>query len=254
MTRETRIGLVVGLLFIIAFGLVLSELTGTASGLREPGIASGDESFDGSPVPVSDPPPTVVRRTLAAEREGIDDQSPQEQTDEGGDDHAETVVIDRTNDRERVDNTRRQTRVGATYTVRSGDTLIGISERFYGSGRHYRRILEANADRIDDPSALMVGQELLIPPAPGADTSGGVREMSLDELRAHFGAGGRQTSTGGDAPQTYTVRSGDNLTKIARRFYGDDSRDAVMKIYRANRDVLSAPDVLPLGAELKIPR
>ena len=36
MTRETRIGLLVGLMFIVLFGLVLSELTGTTSAPAKP--------------------------------------------------------------------------------------------------------------------------------------------------------------------------------------------------------------------------
>ena len=42
MTRETRIGLLVGLMFIILFGLVLSELTGNASGPARPAPAEAN--------------------------------------------------------------------------------------------------------------------------------------------------------------------------------------------------------------------
>ncbi|MGB2822248.1 MAG: hypothetical protein WBF17_14785, partial [Phycisphaerae bacterium] len=43
MTKETRIGLLVGLLFIVAFGLVLSELTGPDS--SPPAPAAAEENF-----------------------------------------------------------------------------------------------------------------------------------------------------------------------------------------------------------------
>jgi LysM repeat protein len=56
------------------------------------------------------------------------------------------------------------------------------------------------------------------------------------------------TTTGG---QTYIVKSGDTLAKISQRFYGNTS-DWV-KIYDANRDVLSRPEDLRVGQELKIP-
>jgi nucleoid-associated protein YgaU len=48
-----------------------------------------------------------------------------------------------------------------TYTVRPGDTLEGISLRFYGSGRYWRRIAERN--RIADPLRLRVGARLSLP-------------------------------------------------------------------------------------------
>ena len=51
-----------------------------------------------------------------------------------------------------------------TYTVKSGDTLSIIAEEFYGDASLDDLIAEANG--IDDPTAISVGQELVIPPAP----------------------------------------------------------------------------------------
>lgn len=51
--------------------------------------------------------------------------------------------------------------VETAYTVKSGDTLEGISRRFYGTGRHWRRIAERNG--IDDPLCLRIGIRLAIP-------------------------------------------------------------------------------------------
>ena len=45
----------------------------------------------------------------------------------------------------------------------------------------------------------------------------------------------------------HTVREGDTLFSIARQYYGDPERFGL--IYQANRGVLRAPDVLPVGAE-----
>jgi nucleoid-associated protein YgaU len=45
--------------------------------------------------------------------------------------------------------------------------------------------------------------------------------------------------------------SGDTLTRISSRYYGTWAR--WQDIYNANRDKLRDADVLPLGAELKIP-
>ena len=49
------------------------------------------------------------------------------------------------------------------YTVAAGDTLSKISAHFYGSPSHYMKIAEANG--IDNPNLIQVGQELDIPAA-----------------------------------------------------------------------------------------
>ncbi|HEV8211231.1 MAG TPA: LysM peptidoglycan-binding domain-containing protein [Vicinamibacterales bacterium] len=60
------------------------------------------------------------------------------------------------------------------------------------------------------------------------------------------------TARGGDvAEETYTVKSGDTLSKIAKHFLGD--ANAYNDIFEANRDQLSDPDKIKPGQVLKIP-
>jgi nucleoid-associated protein YgaU len=56
-----------------------------------------------------------------------------------------------------------------------------------------------------------------------------------------------------NAPKThtYTVKSGDTLSKIAKEHLGD--ANAYMKIFDANKDQLSDPDKIKPGQVLKIP-
>jgi LysM repeat protein len=49
---------------------------------------------------------------------------------------------------------------------------------------------------------------------------------------------------------TYTVVSGDTLSKIAKRFYGNAGD--YTKIFAANRDQLSDPDKINVGQVLKL--
>jgi nucleoid-associated protein YgaU len=56
---------------------------------------------------------------------------------------------------------------------------------------------------------------------------------------------------GAPAPRTYTVQSGDTLSKIAKQHLGD--ANAYMKIFDANKDQLSDPDKIKPGQVLKIP-
>ncbi|WP_421567982.1 LysM peptidoglycan-binding domain-containing protein [Stenotrophomonas sp. PD6] len=50
---------------------------------------------------------------------------------------------------------------------------------------------------------------------------------------------------------TYTVKSGDSLSKIAKHELGD--ANAWKKIFEANRDVLDDPDKIFPGQTLKLP-
>jgi nucleoid-associated protein YgaU len=53
------------------------------------------------------------------------------------------------------------------------------------------------------------------------------------------------------AQTTYTVKSGDTLSKIAKEHLGD--ANAYMKIFDVNKDQLSDPDKIKPGQVLKIP-
>jgi nucleoid-associated protein YgaU len=53
------------------------------------------------------------------------------------------------------------------------------------------------------------------------------------------------------APRTYTVKSGDTLSRIAKEHLGD--ANAYMRIFELNRDQLSDPDKIKPGQVLKLP-
>jgi nucleoid-associated protein YgaU len=55
----------------------------------------------------------------------------------------------------------------------------------------------------------------------------------------------------GPGSMIYRVQDGDTLSSVARRFLG--SADRYNDVFNANQDVLSDPDLLPVGTELKIP-
>ena len=55
----------------------------------------------------------------------------------------------------------------------------------------------------------------------------------------------------GQRPRTHKVVDGDTLRALAERYLG--SADQARVIYDANRNVLSRPEILPIGVELTIP-
>ena len=73
-------------------------------------------------------------------------------------------------------------------------------------------------------------------------------DISVDSSRAMGAAAGGGS---GQSGQTYTVKSGDNLSKISKQFYGDPNE--YMRIFYANRDKLNDPDRIQVGQQLTIP-
>src|SRR4026208_1531298 len=73
-------------------------------------------------------------------------------------------------------------------------------------------------------------------------------DISVSASRAMGAAAGGGQSGGG---QTYEVKSGDNLSKISKQFYGDANE--YMRIFYANRDMLKDPDKIQVGQKLVIP-
>ncbi len=64
-------------------------------------------------------------------------------------------------------------------------------------------------------------------------------------------AGASAGSTHAAGGQTYTVKSGDSLSKISQQFYGDAHE--YMRIFYANKDKVSDPNKIQPGMELTIP-
>lgn len=118
---------------------------------------------------------------------------------------------------------------GTVYGVVAGDSLWEIAENAYGSGYNWVDIAQEN--NLSNPGFLLVGQKLTLPKVtPRLIT----KEESLPEVTE------------------YVVKSGDSLSKIALKTYGD--MFAWEKIWEANKGEISNPDLLEIGMNLVIPR
>ncbi|MEM9414451.1 MAG: LysM peptidoglycan-binding domain-containing protein [Planctomycetota bacterium] len=123
--------------------------------------------------------------------------------------------------------------IPATYTIQAGDMLVTIAERYYGTQAAWEAIAQANP--TVDPTRLRVGQELRLP-----------RLDAVERPRTEPPA---PTPGRRDA---YTVRAGDNLYRIAQRFYNDAEKWDI--IYNHNRDLIGDdPGKLREGMTLVIP-
>jgi nucleoid-associated protein YgaU len=199
MTRETRIGLLVGLGFIVMFGLVLTELTGTGKPSPLPSNLKDDTAFLAKVTPASDVSPAVINPLGSPPRLGpptpsggtpLTASSPQSPSPSEPPEEPQVVaVVQRTADAPLPAASTPQPPVAAglpeqakitpaadvspvaaaaparTYTVQPKDSLIKIARKMYGADQEneYQRIFEANKDKIKDPAVLTAGQELTIP-------------------------------------------------------------------------------------------
>jgi len=111
--------------------------------------------------------------------------------------------------------------------VRRGDTLWEIAASKYGDPTLWPRIFEANRNRIRNPNLIYPDQELVIPnqmPKKAAPSQ---------PLARH------------------RVKPGETLWEIAASKYKDPT--LWPRIYEANREYLSGPDLILPNQELLIP-
>ena len=116
---------------------------------------------------------------------------------------------------------------GATHLVTSGDTLSSISRRYQVG---VDRLIAEN--RITNPNALRIGQEIFIPSHKGTPAAPKAIPFNEPERKGPV--------------QTHTVRVGDTLSSISRKFGVTSTSIAI-----ANR--LLDPNAIRIGQQLEIP-
>jgi NitT/TauT family transport system substrate-binding protein len=66
--------------------------------------------------------------------------------------------------------TRASVAAGEEYTIKAGDTLSKLAERYYGVAGKWIKIYEANREAIKNPDYIFIGQKITIPPAAPSGT------------------------------------------------------------------------------------
>jgi LysM repeat protein len=84
-----------------------------------------------------------------------------------------------------------------------------------------------------------------------SDVKGGSSTAPVKPAAADFSDVKAGSSTAAAGDRSYTVVAGDSLSKIAKRFYGN--ANAWRKIFEANKDTISNPDLIHPGQVLRIP-
>lgn len=253
MTQQTRarVGLLLGLIFIIAFGWFLGGLKpdgendspGDAAGVHlEKGTIyrKGSEFITLQPEassPVRQENDTVFTGAVAGEQagDGYAVRSEMKRFPESGgggsveliplepveDDTPGPVVLPRRAVRKQPGTQRPEY---VYYSVQKGDTLISIARKIYGRehGSLFRNIRTANGGRIQDPSGLPVGMRLRIP-RPSAERT----EEPKTEQRNYRDDGVPDFSrakSGGHGPGSVEVSLDELRRRVAARNGGGHRR------------------------------
>jgi nucleoid-associated protein YgaU len=199
VSRETKVGLLVGLIFIGLFGLILSLRTGSeavghanlpvgesqkyrtmARAVRHDvdpflshsvleisgtgGLEGGREALEERlPAPDSiraaEPPARAVSEVGVIDAGLIEVVTPVRETPDAGPAEGGSPPA------REAERGPQPAPAAPTYVVRANDSLVLIARRFYGAqgDRLWRRIYEANRSTLSDPDRLRPGQELVIP-------------------------------------------------------------------------------------------
>jgi nucleoid-associated protein YgaU len=130
------------------------------------------------------------------------------------------------------------------YSVREGDSMWTIADRWLGDPSRWGLIADANP--TIDPERLRVGQKVRIPTKSNATGP-------ILNAPARLTAADRPQPAAGPGKATYyTVRSGDTLSRIAQLKYSDAAKWRA--IYDANQGAIGFdPDRLEVGMRLRIP-
>jgi len=105
--------------------------------------------------------------------------------------------------------------------------------------------LEGQAANIDAKGRVMLEFNKMV------NTENTINKIQAPQAPTASSIPGPGTQIAGEV-QVYEVKPGDTLSAIAQRFYGKAS--LYPKIFEANRDILSNPDLIKVGQKLKIPK
>ena len=256
MTRETKVGLLVGLGMILLIGIIVSDhlsvvsqqeaftpthfaeqaqrsLNGDSPAATTPGMRqdmAAEAPAPQAPVPLAEelrqPPRDTMTTDLTAEQ-------PPRQTYP-----MRAYALDSRDGRPSVQEMVTQV-PGASDTAATQVTPPGADPRLamLGQSGDFTSVRH-ELDR-GTPGATMPGSETLrfreTVPAPRDES---VRPAPPPPAVAQ--------------PATYTVKPGDSFSKIAREHLGSDSR--WREVFELNRDKVESPEALQAGMEIRLPR
>lgn len=242
MTREIKLALILGFALVLTVGIVIADHFSHAQGASLAQLdGSGQVDSEAAPFrrfisqgadivrnAMDDSPPVLTRvdqQGRGSESE-IDTRPLQEDTPQSLDNQGPRgIEMGKPFHEELSPNER-------THTVRSGETLWSIAERYFQDGNKWRQLKQRNKGVVTAAGTVEVGTRLVIPEV-GATTPQRTQP--------------RQNT----AVTVYTVKAGDTLSGIAADQLGSAQR--WREILDLNSDRIDSPTEIYRGLRLKLP-
>jgi nucleoid-associated protein YgaU len=250
MTKETKIGLLVGLAFIVLFAIILSEKGTTHRDGRVPNFIVADSATNstnlGTDQPLGDKgrlpvnglapiiSPTETRPPVAMTRFD-EEQVAQPTLEEDPLPEFTQDVVSRLND---------------PPLAEQPDLSTDTPSPAVSTPRETAKPTQLAMGTVNPAPGTSIMKPGTMPKIPAAiETSRSTpKDETLSEAKARIAQ-----QVGIKVKNVHQVEPGESLTKIAAKSYGRSTPGRVEAIYDANRDVLKTPASVRAGDKLKIP-
>ncbi|MEM9344979.1 MAG: LysM peptidoglycan-binding domain-containing protein [Planctomycetota bacterium] len=130
--------------------------------------------------------------------------------------------------------------------VQEGETLSELAAEHLGSASKWQMIMDVNTDVLKKPEYLRAGMKLRIPAPRVVEVIEEANEALTSVSLSNVEEASERLQT-----DTYTVKEGDSLYRIAQELLGNGER--YDEIYQANKDKLSSANDIQVGMILKLP-
>jgi len=281
MTRETKIGLLVGMGFIILFGIILSEAGSRRRAMIAPQYAATGNTGDPAPrtdlavlaqdsfapIPADQTADATADQTVLARRPLPDTlatvplaasssvrPAPAPTIEHAPPTQSKTVAVLEPAPRAEQPEASPEKPIippaqpapaMTLYVVKKNDNLTKIARSALGSAspEAIQAIYEANCEDLKSINHLRVGQQLRIP--------GSLDTTSQAQPAPKKPAGNHLANRSESAYRWYQVRQKDTWSSIARSQLGDRAR--WRELYELNRSKFPNPNRIRPGVRVKLP-
>lgn len=140
------------------------------------------------------------------------------------------------------------------HVVKDGETAFEITKKYYGDGNLWKKLQEANGDRIGKNGAVRIGVRIKLPPAEMITGKPDRSKIIPSDPTATPAKAEKPASTPRPAAakvRTYTVLPGDTLIGIARKTLGSGKR--ADEIVDLNKGKLRDRNTVVVGMTLQLP-
>lgn len=120
------------------------------------------------------------------------------------------------------------------YVIKTGDTLKSVAQKYYGDASKERKIADLNF--IERASSIRVGEEIIVDVKPLGKTEP---------------TGSTSAKASNKGAKTHTIKKGDTIEKVAKKYLGSSDKDTIKSILKLNPGL--KPNKLAVGDVIALP-